>query len=58
MAMRDLQRYPWNFILIKNVEDIVVFQTQEVFISLSFSITSYKQDMRESLMQRNHVQMN
>ena len=36
----DLQRYPWNLDLIKNVEDNVVFLTRKVFISVNFSIVS------------------
>ena len=31
----------------------VVFLTGKVFISVSFSIASYKQEMRKSLLQRN-----
>ena len=31
--LSDLKRYPWNFNLIKNVEDVVVFLTYKVFIT-------------------------
>ena len=44
MTMSDLQRYPGN--LVKNVEDIVVFLIQKVFMSVSFYIASLKQEMR------------
>ena len=40
MPMPDLQRYPRNFNLIKNVEETVVFLTQKVFNSDNFSIAS------------------
>ena len=46
MTMSDLQQYPWNHNLIKNVEDIVVFLTGKVFISVSFFIASYMQEIR------------
>ena len=36
MAMSDLQRYPWNFNLIKIMEDIVVFFTLEKCLFLIF----------------------
>ena len=42
MEMPDLQRYNLNLNLIKNVEDTVVFMSLKV----SFSIVSYKQEMR------------
>ena len=42
--MPDLQRYPWNHNLIKNVEDNFVLLTQKMFISVNFSIVSYKQE--------------
>ena len=42
MAMLDLQRYPWNLNLIKNVEDVFVFMTRKMFISVSFCIASDK----------------
>ena len=44
-AVLDLQLllYPWNRNLIKNVEG---------FISVNFSIASYKQEMRKSFSQR------
>ena len=46
--MFDFQRYnPWNLKLIKNVKDIVgFFLTRKVFTSVSFSIASLKQGMR------------
>ena len=43
MAMSDLQLYPWNITLINNGENIVVFLTEKVFISVSFSIASFSQ---------------
>ena len=43
MAMPDLQRYPRNLDLIKNVEDNIVFLTQ-VFYSFNFLITTQKQE--------------
>ena len=43
MTMPDLQWYPRTIRLIKNVEDTLVFLTRKVFISVSFSIASYKQ---------------
>ena len=51
MAMPELQRFPWN---LKNVEDIVVFMTQKVFISVNFSIISNKQKMPKSFLQKTH----
>ena len=48
MPMPDLQQHPKIRNLIKNVEDTVVFLTREVYISVSFSIASYKQEMRKS----------
>ena len=49
MTMSDLQRFPGNLFLIKNVEETVVFLTRNVFISVSFSFSfaSYKQVGRE-----------
>ena len=44
-AMPDLQRYRLN--LIKNVEDVVVFLSRKVFISLSFSVASLSQRTRK-----------
>ena len=38
--MQDLQCYPWNFKLIKNVKDIVVFLTKKVLISVNLSFLS------------------
>ena len=35
MAMPDLQRYPWNFNMIKNVEDIVVYDKGGFFLWVS-----------------------
>ena len=52
----NLQRYPWNINLIKNVEDTVVFLTKKVLLCVSFSISSYKQEMCKSFSQRNHKQ--
>ena len=49
MEMPDLQRYPWNLTLIKNVEDTIVFLTWKVFISVSFSSAFCKQEMRNHL---------
>ena len=43
MAMSDLQLYPWNITLINNGENIMVFLTEKVFISVSFSIASFSQ---------------
>ena len=43
IAMSDLQRYPRNINLIKTVEDIVGFLTRNVFITVNFSIVSYRQ---------------
>ena len=48
IAMPDLRRY---LKLIKNVEYIVIFLTQKVFYSGSFSIASFKEEM--SLSQKN-----
>ena len=45
-AIPELQQYPWNLNLIKNVEDTIVFLTRKVFTSESFSIAFYKQEMR------------
>ena len=53
MTMPDFQWYPWNLNLIKNLEDNIVFFTQKVFNSENFSISSYKQEMRKSVLQRN-----
>ena len=53
MAMPDSRRYFWDFDLIKNVEDTVIFLRQKVFMSESFYIASYKQEMLESLSQGN-----
>ena len=39
MAMSDLQRYPWNINLIKNVEDTVVFLTGKVYLLLLINKT-------------------
>ena len=47
--MPDLQWYPRNLNLIKNVEDNVVSATQ-VFISVNFSLVPFKQEMRKSLL--------
>ena len=41
-----LKAYPGNVNLIKNVEDTVVFLNRKLFIFLSFSIASYKNEMR------------
>ena len=38
MAMPDLQRYPLNLNLIKNVEETVIFLTRKMFVSVSFSL--------------------
>ena len=46
VAMPDLQRYPYHPNLVQNVEDIVVFLTRKVFISVNFSIDFSKQEMR------------
>ena len=46
VAMPDLQRYPCHPNLVQNVEDIVVFLTRKVFISVNFSIDFSKQEMR------------
>ena len=40
MAMPDLQRYPWNLNMIKNVRVTVFVQTQKVLNSDIFSIAS------------------
>ena len=40
VQMQDLQCYPWNFKLIKNVKDIIVFLTKKVLISVNFSFLS------------------
>ena len=50
IAMPDLQRY---LKLIKSVEYIFVFLTQKVFYSGSFSIASFKEEVRMSLSQKN-----
>ena len=42
MAMPDLQSYPWNLIMIKNVEAPIIFPTQKLFYSNNFSIISQK----------------
>ena len=49
MAMPDSQRYPWNIY----EEDIVVFLIWKVIISVSFSITSYKQEVRKETANEN-----
>ena len=38
----------------KNVGDNLFFLTQKVFISVTFSIVSYKKDMQKSLLQITH----
>ena len=38
MAVPDLQRYPCNLNVNKNMEETVVCQTQKVFISLCLSV--------------------
>ena len=45
-AIPELQQYPWNLNLIKNVEDTIVFLIRKVFIYESFSMAFYKQEMR------------
>ena len=41
--MPDLQRFPWNFNLIKNLEAIVVYLTRKLFIiSVNFFIACLK----------------
>ena len=50
----DLQRYHLYLNLIQNVDRNVAFLTQKVFSFDSFSVVSHKQEMRESLLQRNH----
>ena len=40
--MPNLQLYPWNLYLFKNVEDTVVFLTQKVFNSEIFSLLWYR----------------
>ena len=52
MAMPDLQWYPRNHNLIKNVEDIVVFLTRKVFNSDNLAIASCKKEMCKSLSQK------
>ena len=53
-AMPNLQRYPWNLNLTKNLEDSVrFFCARNVFISASFSIGSCKQALRKLHSQRN-----
>ncbi len=42
MAMPDLQRYPLNLNMIKNVEAPIIFPTQKLFYSNNFSIISQK----------------
>ena len=49
MIMPDLQQYPGNLNLIKDVEDTVVFLTPKMFISVNFYIACYKQEMRKLL---------
>ena len=53
MTMPDLQRYPCNPNLIKNVEDTVDFLTPQVFNSVNFSIESYEQERRKSTAKKN-----
>ena len=53
MAMPDLQLYPWNIYQIINEKDIVVFLIWKVIISVSFSITSYKQEVRKETANEN-----
>ena len=45
IAYKILKR---NHNLIKNVEDIVVFLTGKVFITVRFSIASYKQELQRN----------
>ena len=54
MAMSDLQRYPWNLNLIKNMKDNGVFLTRKVFIYVMFSIASHNREMCDSFLQRIH----
>ena len=44
----------YNGTLDQSVEDNVVFLIQKVVISVSFFIISCEQEMRKSLLQRNH----
>ena len=53
MTMPDSQRYPWNHYQIINEKDIVVFLIWKVIISVSFSITSYKQEVRKETANEN-----
>ena len=46
MAMLELQQLSWKLYLIKTVEVNVVYLTQQMFISVIFSIAS---EMRKSL---------
>ena len=47
MVRPDLQRTPCNFNLIKNGKATTVVLARNVFISVSFSIASYKQEVRK-----------
>ena len=51
--MLDLQRYPENVDLIKNVEDTVVFLARKVFIFLTFSINASYRDCKGKMGLRN-----
>jgi len=53
LAMPDVKRYPRNIKLINSVKDNIVFMTRKVFYYDNVSIASYKQEIRESLSQRN-----
>ena len=53
LAMPDVKRYPRSIKLINSVKDNIVFMTQKVFYYDNVSIASYKQEIRESLSQRN-----
>ena len=50
MTMLDLQRYPQNLNLMKNVDDNFVFLTFKVFISLIL-FNNFKHEMRKSILQ-------
>ena len=51
MALTDLQQYPWNLNLVKNVEDTIGFLLK-VFISVSVFIAFLKQKVQLSQKQR------
>ena len=50
--MFNLQQYFFYLFSDKSLEDYVVFLARKVFISVHFSVDSYKQEMRSSLAEK------